>query len=375
MKSIGLYIHIPFCKKKCLYCDFNSYDNKNLEEDAYIFALIEELKHYINKQEYEFKTVFIGGGTPTIINPGNIAKIMKSIEKSIKNDAEITIECNPGTVDKNKIDIYKSLGINRISIGLQAWQDDLLSTIGRIHKRDDFLKSFNLFRQAGFNNINVDLMFSLPGQSMEMWIETLENVCNLGVEHISCYSLIVEEGTPIYYLIESGKLQIPDEDMDREMYKAAKAVLKNYGLYQYEISNFAKEGFNCAHNLVYWSNEEYLGVGAGSHSKIDNKRFWNYSNLDDYIKSIRAGKLIVEGYENIDSKEDLWETIILGLRLNSGIIISSINKKYNIDFLKQYEKTLQQLEKEGLLQILKDRISLTDKGQDLSNRVFVQFMQ
>ena len=375
MKNIGLYIHIPFCKKKCLYCDFNSYDIKSLDENAYIDALIEEIDFYVNEQKYNFKTVFIGGGTPTIINPRNIVRIIHAVEKNIQTDAEITIECNPGTVDKKKIDIYKAIGINRISIGLQAWQDDLLSIIGRIHKREEFLRSYALFRDSGFNNINVDLMFSLPGQNMDMWIETLTKVCNLGVEHLSCYSLIVEEMTPIYALIQSGKLIIPDEDIDREMYKTAKEILNNYGLKQYEISNFSKDGFSCAHNLVYWNNEEYLGVGAGSHSKIWGKRFWNYSDVNEYIKNARDGKSTIEGFENISIIEDSWETIILGLRLNSGIAISDFNNRYKTDFLKQYEKTLIKLKEEALIQIKPNRVILTDKGQDLSNRVFVEFMK
>lgn len=343
-------------------------------EKPYVEALIKELKCYLNKQEYRFRTVFIGGGTPTIINPENIAKIIGTIERNIQKDAEITIECNPGTIDKNKIEVYKAIGINRISIGLQAWQDELLKTIGRVHKREDFIKSLNLFRSYGFDNINVDLMFSLPGQTMEMWIETLEKVCDLEIKHVSCYSLIVEEGTPIHKLIESGDLKIPDEDLDREMYRTAKTILEKYGLVQYEISNFSKPGFSCAHNLIYWRNEEYLGVGAGSHSKLDNKRFWNYENLDKYIECLKTGKLPIKDKENISFKEDLWETIILGLRLNAGISVSEINHKYNIDFLKQYENTITKLEYDLLVKKQGDRISLTDRGRDLSNRVFIEFM-
>ncbi|MGI5997203.1 MAG: radical SAM family heme chaperone HemW [Lutispora sp.] len=374
MKNIGLYIHIPFCLRKCLYCDFNSYAGKGMYEKPYVEALIKELKCYLNKQEYRFRTVFIGGGTPTIINPENIAKIIGTIERNIQKDAEITIECNPGTIDKNKIEVYKAIGINRISIGLQAWQDELLKTIGRVHKIEDFIKSLNLFRSYGFDNINVDLMFSLPGQTMEMWIETMEKVCDLGIKHVSCYSLIVEEGTPIHKLIESGDLKIPDEDLDREMYRTAKTILEKYGLVQYEISNFSKPGFSCAHNLIYWRNEEYLGVGAGSHSKLDNKRFWNYENLDKYIECLKTGKLPIKDKENISFKEDLWETIILGLRLNAGISVSEINHKYNIDFLKQYENTITKLEYDLLVKKQGDRISLTDRGRDLSNRVFIEFM-
>ena len=325
MKSIGLYIHIPFCCKKCLYCDFNSYENKEIYEKQYIDALIKELNYYINQGIYSFKTVFIGGGTPTIINPENIARIIGTIEKNIEKNAEITIECNPDTVDERKVVLYKTMGINRVSIGLQAWQDNLLKTLGRIHDRKDFIESLNMFRKHGFTNINVDLMFSLPNQTLEMWEETLNNVCTLGVEHVSCYSLIVEEGTPIYQLIRTGKLRIPDDETDREMYSMAKEILERYGLRQYEISNFSKVGFQCIHNLIYWNNEEYIGVGAGSHSKINKIRFWNYHSIEEYIVSLKNNKLPVEDSENISSKEEFWDYNIR-LRLNIGLSISEINE-------------------------------------------------
>jgi len=375
MKSIGLYIHIPFCYKKCLYCDFNSYANKDIYKEPYIEALLKELKYYINQGNYTFKTVFIGGGTPTIINPENIARIIKTIEKSIEKDAEITIECNPGTVDEKKVMLYKTSGINRISIGLQAWQDDLLRIIGRIHDRKNFIESLNIFRKHGFDNINVDLMFSLPNQTPKMWEETLNNVCRLGVEHISCYSLILEEGTPIYQLIKSGQLSIPDDETDRKMNRMAKEILDIYGYKQYEISNYSKEGFQCVHNLIYWNNEEYIGIGAGSHSKIDRVRYWNYRSIEEYIARLKNNKLPVEDSENISTEEELWETIILGLRLNRGLSISNINEKYNINFIKKYRKILNKLNGHALIRISGDRIYLTDKGRDLSNTVFVAFME
>lgn len=371
MKEIGLYIHIPFCKKKCLYCDFNSY--KIHDEDEYIKALCEEIRTYLRDEEFKLKTVFIGGGTPTVIKYQNIGRIIDLIVPYIKKDAEITMECNPESIDKISIREYYAMGINRLSIGLQAKQNELLETIGRIHSFEDFLYSYSIIRNQGFKNINIDLMFSLPGQTMDMWNETLENICSLKPEHISCYSLILEESTPLYSLIKSGKLTVPDEDVDRNMYHLAEKVFSNLGYKQYEISNFAKEGYKCVHNLIYWKNGEYLGVGAGSHSKINSKRFWNVKDVKQYIDKIKNKKSCIEGFENINIDEDMWETILLNLRLNEGINISEFNKKYEKDFMSIYGDVVIELQKEDLLEKKGDKIVLTERGRDLSNIVFIKF--
>lgn len=373
MKEIGLYIHIPFCKRKCLYCDFNSYEAQKHDEDEYINALLHEIKKYLEQEQFIFKTVFIGGGTPTVIKFKNISKLLETIAPYIKKEAEVTMECNPGTIGKMAAKEYKTMGINRISIGLQAWQNELLKTIGRIHNCQEFLDSYYLLRNEGFKNINIDLMFSLPGQTIDMWHETLEEVCKLNAEHISCYSLILEESTPIYSLIKSGKLSIPDEDVDRNMYYLAKDILKNNGYSQYEISNFSKLGFECSHNLIYWRNGEYLGVGAGSHSKIGAKRFWNAGNIEQYVNAIKSDGSPILGNEDIDRAEDMWETIFLGLRLNEGINTSKFNKRYDDDFMSIYGDVVLELQKDGLVNINGKNIVLTDKGIDLSNRVFIKF--
>lgn len=373
MKEIGLYIHIPFCKKKCFYCDFNSYELFKHDEDEHIRSLLKEIKKYYRTEEFIFKTVFIGGGTPTVIKFHNIGNIMEAIAPYIKKDAEVTMECNPGTISPKAAKEYKAMGINRISIGLQAWQDELLKTIGRIHNCEQFLYSYNLLRNEGFENINIDLMFSLPGQTISMWSETLENVCKIGAEHISCYSLILEENTPLHSLIKSGKLSMLDEDTDRRMYHFAEDFLSYNGYLQYEISNFAKKGFECVHNLIYWKNGEYIGVGAGSHSKIDSKRFWNMRNIEEYISALKTNRSHIEGYENIDIDEDMWETIFLGLRLNEGVNIDEFNKRYDKDFMSIYGNVVFELLDEGLLKINGQNIVLTDKGRDLSNIVFIKF--
>lgn len=369
MKEIGLYVHIPFCKKKCLYCDFNSYIIH--DEDKYVDSLCKEISNY--KDKYRFKTVYFGGGTPTLIKWKNIKKIIDLLKSNIRSDAEITIECNPETLNKESIKGYHEMGVNRLSIGLQAIQNELLKTVGRIHSYEDFLKCYDLARSQGFKNINIDLMFSLPGQDISMWHETLKRVCNLKPEHISCYSLIIGETTPLYSLIKSGNMVVPNEDIDRQMYHLAENILFGFGYKQYEISNFSKDGYKCLHNLIYWKNEEYLGVGAGSHSKLGTKRFWNVRGVKEYIALIDDKGGAMEDFEDINIAEDMWETIILNLRLNEGLNIYEFNKNYNRDFSFMYEKTVAELSKEGLIAKRGNNIILTDFGRDISNYVFIKF--
>ena len=371
MKEIGLYIHIPFCKKKCLYCDFNSYIIH--EEDKYIDSLCKEIKFYFKDDKYRLKTVFIGGGTPTVIKCENIGKIMDSIYPFIKKGGEITIECNPETLKKKSIREYYKMGINRLSIGLQAKQNELLKTIGRIHNYEDFLFAYSLAKAQGFENINIDLMFSLPNQTIKMWEETLINVCNLEPTHISCYSLIVEETTPLYKLVKSGELVIPSEDTDRNMYYLTEEILGYRGYKQYEISNYAKEGYECKHNLIYWKNEEYIGVGAGSHSKLGSRRFWNVNGVNEYISKIENNKNIIEGYEDINEEDDMWETIFLNLRLNEGLNTDDFFNKYGKGFMDIYGDVVMRLKSDGLLDISNKSIFLTKKGKDLANEVFIKF--
>jgi len=374
MKEIGLYIHIPFCKKKCLYCDFNSYIIH--EEDKYIDSLCKEIKFYFKDDKYRLKTVFIGGGTPTVIKCENIGKIMDSIYPFIKKGGEITIECNPETLKKKSIREYYKMGINRLSIGLQAKQNELLKTIGRIHNYEDFLFAYSLAKAQGFENINIDLMFSLPNQTIKMWEETLINVCNLEPTHISCYSLIVEETTPLYKLVKSGELVIPSEDTDRNMYYLTEEILGYRGYKQYEISNYAKEGYECKHNLIYWKNEEYIGVGAGSHSKLGSRRFWNVNGVNEYVFKIENNKNIIEGYEDIEDineEDDMWETIFLNLRLNEGLNTDDFFNKYGKGFMDIYGDVVMRLKSDGLLDISNKSIFLTKKGKDLANEVFIKF--
>ena len=269
-KSLSLYIHIPFCKQKCFYCDFPSYARlEDLKED-YVKALCKEIKDKASK--YKIKSIFIGGGTPSYLNEDEIEQVLSEISKlDLEDNMEFTMECNPGTLTEEKLRVMLKGGVNRISMGLQAVQNSLLKEIGRIHTFKVFEENYNLARKVGFKNINVDLMFGLPNQSVEEWEESLRKIASLEPEHISAYSLIIEEDTGFYKLWENNKLLLPNEEEERIMYSKTKEILESYGYKQYEISNYAKEGYECYHNKVYWKCEEYLGLGSASSSFINEK--------------------------------------------------------------------------------------------------------
>jgi oxygen-independent coproporphyrinogen-3 oxidase len=375
MKELGLYIHIPFCKQKCLYCDFNSYVCSDAQIESYMEALMKELESYQQEHAYQYKTVFFGGGTPTFIHYRYLGAFMERLGRHLPPDAEITMECNPGTVNEESLRAYRSMGINRLSIGLQAWQEPLQRKLGRIHDTGQFLLNLEQARGVGFANISADLMFALPEQSLEMWLETVEQAARLGLQHLSCYSLKIEEGTPFDSLYRSKQLQLPEEELDREMYHGAIKLLKNHGLQQYEISNFALPGYECRHNLIYWNNEEYLGIGAGSHSKIDNIRFNNYPGLEAYIGALRRGSKPIEEQIPIGEREDMWETVILALRQNKGLDMDAFNAKYKVDFEGIYREALQKLWQHKLLERDGRRLKLTSLGMDLSNLVFIEFLE
>ncbi len=376
MKKVSIYIHIPFCERKCYYCDFVSFP-KNNKVGSYIDNLIRELALYKDKlSQYQIDTVFIGGGTPTSIGAEYIEKILAYIYENFnaKGIREITIEGNPGTIDINKASIYKKAGINRISLGLQSLNNQLLKSIGRIHTAEDFIESFKLLRSLGFQNINVDLMFGLPSQRMEDLLDTIRGVMDLGVDHISLYSLIVEDNTLLNRWHNKGLLELPSEDMEREMYHRAVDLLEDNGYIQYEISNFSKANYECKHNLVYWRLEPYLGVGLSSHSNLFQKRFWNTSNINLYNNLLEKGNTPVEGQEEIQRRMKIAEYIILGLRLNEGIIKEDFKNRFHCDLDSKYKEVISKHIHNGLLIEDNKSISLTKKGRDLSNIVEVDFM-
>ena len=382
MKELGLYIHIPFCKQKCYYCDFVSYAKNEKFFERYIGALLEEMNNFFDNNDVEIKTIYIGGGTPSIIDAKYIEEIMNFLKKRdlLKKTKEITIEVNPGTVDEEKIKCYKKAGINRLSIGLQSTDDNMLKKIGRIHCYKDFLNTYKFAKEAGFDNINVDIMIGLPEQKISNVKNTLEKIINLEPEppkHISVYSLIVEENTPIEKMINDGTLELPDEENERNMYWYVKNFLELNGYNHYEISNFAKDGYESIHNSDCWKQKEYIGFGVAAHSFIDDVRFGNTSNLDEYLrncenKDFENNRIIDEVEKDLFSKEQ--EFMLVGLRMIDGVSIQAFKNKFGENPIFIFKSELSKLVEEGLLMVDFDRIKLTNRGLDLANLVWEEFV-
>lgn len=386
MKALGLYLHIPFCIQKCRYCDFLSYtgSDKDLQLD-YIKVLLEEIKN-INIDNYSIDSIFIGGGTPTILEADIIARILTLVYKtfSVQTDVEITIESNPKTLTKRKLTAYKEIGINRLSIGAQSLNNDLLSFLGRIHNSEDFLRNFKEARNCGFENINVDLMFAIPGQTIVNWIDTLEQVLELNPEHISFYSLQIEEGTPFFQMFQEGSLQPINDDTDREMYRKAVLLLQKHDYLHYEISNAAKPGRQCRHNLKYWSMQEYLGLGLGAHSYLDGLRFSNETDLKKYLN--RRGTFLLEPkpyespyvtWKHMNTKQDeISEYIFTGMRKIEGISLNDFKQRFGVSLTDIYETQILKHIYNGLIELdqTEQRIRFTKRGIDLANTVLVDFV-
>ncbi len=374
MKELGIYIHIPFCKKKCYYCDFVSFQNKTKLIDEYIKVIKKEIsKTKIDKKEYCVSTIYIGGGTPSYIGSNYIVEILSVLTQyfNISSSVEITIEVNPGTIDEQKLKDYFNIGINRISFGLQSTNDDLLKLIGRIHTYSDFVNGYNLARKIGYKNINVDLMIGIPVQTLEDIEIDLNRVINLKPEHISVYSLIVEEGTKIEDKINNKELYLPSEKIERQMYWKVKSELEKEGYIHYEISNFAKSGYESKHNMACWNQEEYIGFGLGAHSYFNNVRYSNTVNFEEYFNWTENSKIIHEK----QSKEDkMKEFMLLGLRKLEGVKISEFKNRFIDNPIYLYRKSLDKLVKNGLIEIDEDKIKLTNKGIDLANLAWEEFI-
>ncbi|AGK97067.1 radical SAM family heme chaperone HemW [Clostridium pasteurianum] len=370
MEETALYIHIPFCKQKCLYCDFPSFANSEELMTDYIRALSIEIRKLGNKK---ISTIFIGGGTPTYLNLEVLKILKKSLEElNLSKEIEFTIEGNPGTFTREKLKLLKDMGVNRLSIGLQAVQDELLEKLGRIHDFNTFLNSYNMARDMGFNNINVDLMFGLPGQDIEMWRHTLEIVINLNPEHLSCYSLIVEKGTPFFNLYSEEDL--PDEDTVSEMYSLVKEFLSEKGYLQYEISNFSKNGLECKHNLVYWNLKNYIGVGSGAHSYYDGIRYRNEINVKRYVEAItKAGSAVVELHNNT-LEDNMEEFMFLGLRKIKGISIEEFRQRFKKDIFSVYGDAIKKYKSNGMIILEKNRLYLSSRGIEISNYILSDFI-
>lgn len=360
MSSLSLYLHIPFCKKKCNYCDFASFAGKEDLIQEYVDALIEEIKDSGFRNQDSVPTLYIGGGTPTLVAPQYYEKIFKTIRSTFKisPDAEISIEANPGAINKEKLKALRSIGINRLSIGAQSFNDKHLKVLGRIHTAKEIYKGFNDARAAGFNNIGLDLIFMLPEQTVDEWKEDIKQALSLEPEHISTYNLQIEEGTK--FSAPGAMLQLPTEDEDVAMYEYAIDTLKAKGYHHYEISNFARPGFKCKHNIVYWENGNYLGIGASASSHINGNRYDNPQEIEEYLKGIINKREILQR----KNQPDQPETIFMGLRLLDGIAVEKF---------KGFEEEVDQLIKDGLLERTK-KIKLTHRGLLLANEVFQKFI-
>lgn len=375
MKSIGVYIHIPFCKRKCYYCDFVSFANKENIFKDYVEALLKEIEN-ANLEKYKIKTVYIGGGTPSILDSEDIGKILDTIRRNLEENAEITIEVNPGTVTENKLKEYISFGINRISIGLQSSSDKLLKEIGRIHNFKEFLNTYELAKKAGFKNINVDLILGLPSQTLEAIKDTLDKVIFLNPTHISIYSLILEEGTKLEEMINNKELEMIDEDLERNMYWETKRILEENGFKHYEISNFAKPGYESKHNLDCWKQKEYIGFGVAAHSYLESTRYSNIENIEKYIENINNGKfannIIINEKQNLESMQK--EYMLIGLRKIEGVSIREYKNKFGENPIFIYKTELDKLIGQNLIEIDEDNIRLTYKGLDFANIVWEEFV-
>lgn len=381
MRNLGIYVHIPFCQKKCNYCDFISFLKSKENQDRYIKNLIKTIKisnRKLNLKEYFIDTIYIGGGTPSYIESSNIVEIIKTIKDNfnVLENAEITIEINPGTITKEKLLHYKKCGINRISIGCQSVQDELLKMLGRIHTYEEFKNTYKLAREVGFKNINVDLMIGLPNQSIKHIEESIEEVLKLKPEHISVYSLIVEENTVFAKKVDSGELVLPSEIIERKMYKKVKSILEKNNYIHYEISNFSKSGYESKHNSNCWNQEEYLGFGLASHSYFNNKRFSNIIDFEKYIKNIEEENYEknIEVHETQNEEMKKKEHMLLGLRKIEGVSISKFEQKFRINPLFYFRFEISNLEEKGFIEVDLDNIRLTKKGLDFANIVWEEFV-
>ncbi|WP_238902531.1 radical SAM family heme chaperone HemW [Clostridium sp. YIM B02506] len=373
MKKISLYIQIPFCKQKCKYCDFSSYSGKEDVISKYVDALNIEINNA--SKDYSFKTIFIGGGTPSYLPYEELEKLLKNVSSlNLEEDVEFTVECNPGTLTRDKLELMKKYKVNRLSLGLQSSNESLLKSLGRIHSFTEFKENYDLVRQVGFKNVNVDLMFGLPSQTLKDFEETLSSVVELNPEHISAYSLIVEEGTPFYKLYEKGKLKLPSEEEERAMYEDAVEYLDSKGYKQYEISNFSKDDKECKHNLVYWELGEYLGCGVAAASLLNETRTKNYDKIEDYILSVEKKSNGIEETNHLSKEELMEEFMFLGLRKTSGVSEKDFFERFNVSMESIYKDVINNHVKKGLLNKDNGKIYLNKEGIQLSNYVMSDFL-
>lgn len=382
MKSLSVYIHIPFCVQKCVYCDFLSAPANAEKRSQYVAALKKEIELNAEKyaDNYGVTTIFFGGGTPSLLSVKDIETILYSLKQKYNfrngfDNTEITLEMNPGTASLEKLIRLRHIGINRLSIGLQSANDDELKLLGRIHTYEQFAQTYKWARQAGFENINIDLMSALPGQNIDSWINTLNKIVELEPEHISAYSLIIEENTPLYDNLDKYP-PLPDEENDRKMYQYTKKYLEQKGYFRYEISNYSKKGYECKHNTAYWIRDNYVGFGLGASSMVDNIRWRNKDNLDKYIELLHFNDIqsIKEDIDELSTNDCIEEYMFLGLRLMDGITVKGFKDCFGVEIDSIYRKQLEKWINEKMLEKNGDRIRLTEAGIDISNVIFADFL-
>ncbi|NOR64947.1 MAG: oxygen-independent coproporphyrinogen III oxidase [Candidatus Scalindua sp.] len=370
----SLYIHIPFCISKCIYCDFNSIVIKSPVVDEYLKAIEKELQSATGK--YSFTTVFIGGGTPTVLNETQLDRLLSMISKhvDVTNLKEYTIEVNPGTLSDEKTFIMKNSHVNRISIGIQSFNDRYLKLLGRIHSANEAIDVYFNVREKGFNNISIDLIYGYPAQSLNEWKKDLRECCKLDPEHISAYCLTYEQGTPIVKMTESGSLKKLSEEEELKMYEFTNDFLCDKGYNHYEISNFAKQGKECRHNTVYWENREYIGIGAGAFSYVNGERYCNMKNVKEYVSSVTSKKNLICFSEKLPQKKRASEILIMALRMTSGISRKEFIQRSGFDLNELFEKQLNNLTQAGLINFDDERVKLTRKGLSVADSVMMEFV-
>jgi putative oxygen-independent coproporphyrinogen III oxidase len=372
------YIHIPFCQHICHYCDFNKFFLKGQPVDEYLDSLKKEMQITLQESPTEYlQSIFIGGGTPTALNEQQLEKLCRDIKDILpyNSQTEYTFEANPGDLSKEKLEILREAGVNRLSIGVQTFNNDLLQKIGRTHQAEDVFHTVAEAKNLGFKNISVDLIYSLPGQTLEDFRETLKTAFTLDIQHYSGYSLIIEPKTVFYNLMRKGRLPTPGEDVEAQMYDLLMNEMEANGFEQYEISNFSKPGFESRHNLTYWDNDWYYGFGAGAHSYVNGQRISNHGPLKKYMGALDEGRLpILENHE-VTLTEQMEEEMFLGLRKNKGVSIPKFTEKFNVDLMKLFAEELEKLTGQGLISFEDNHVKLTRRGRFLGNEVFQSFLR
>lgn len=375
----GLYIHVPFCARKCPYCDFNTYAGQEDLHRTYADALAAELRwvgEWLGRPRV--RTVFIGGGTPTVLPPAALERIFTALYEGFRVDpqAEVSCEANPGTVDQARFQVLRELGVNRLSLGAQSFDAGVLRFLGRIHSTREIVQAVEGAQRVGFANINLDLIYGVPGQSLASWEQTLQEALALAPTHLSCYALTVEAGTPLARWVAEGRVPAPDDDVQAAHYERAREVLAEAGFRHYEISNWARPGHECAHNLIYWRNQPYLGFGPGAHACDLQRRWWVERSPRRYIQRVREGRSTVAGWETLAQTVAMAETMMLGLRLlREGVSREAFRSRFGVDPVSYYEKQVKRLQAAGLVEVLPERLRLTPRAYLVANRVMLEFFE